>query len=460
MTSNQTCFRALDKPKKILIENARIILGSKGIIQEKSILVSDRKIVAIGDKTAIKRSHGSWELDLDASNCLVMPGFINNHSHIAMALLRGMAEDLPLFNWLRDKVWPIEAKLKPWQIEIGAALGATEALLSGTTTINSNYIYDSTGSEASALNAIGLRGVISHGIFDWTGEKGLKATEDLAAHFHGNDEGRIRIATSPHAPYSCSPELLKKIEALRRKLNEKYGKDYPILNTLHVAESNAEAEEIRSRYNVDTKRGVVSYLYSLGVLNSDTICAHSIHLTEDDYFAFRESRASIASCPISNLKVGVGVADLPRAISEGIVVSLGTDGPASNNTVDMFETTKMASLLAKGLKGDTTQLGSKESIMLATAGGAKSLHQEAQIGSIFEGARADMVLLDLSSISAMPFYDAFNYIAYSARSRDVHDVLVDGRILVRDGAVQTINIQNLRENISSAVSEIASDLSK
>ena len=460
MTSNQSCFRALDKPRKILIENARIILGSKGTIQEKSILISDRKIVAIGDKTAIEQAQGSWELDLDASNCLVMPGFVNNHSHIAMALLRGMAEDLPLFNWLRDKVWPIEAKLKPWQIEIGAALGATEALLSGTTTVNSNYIYDSAGSEASALKAIGMRGVISHGIFDWTREKGLKATEDLAAHFHGKDEGRIRIATSPHAPYSCSPELLKSIEALRRKLNEKYGKDYPILNTLHVAESNAEAEEIKSRYNVDAKRGVVSYLYSLGVLNSDTICAHSIHLTEDDYLAFRESRASIASCPISNLKVGVGVADLPRAISEGIVVSLGTDGPASNNTVDMFETTKMASLLAKGLKGDTTQLSSKESFLLATAGGAKSLHQEAQVGSIFEGARADIVLLDLSSISAMPFYDAFNYIAYSARSRDVRDVLVDGRILVRDGAIQTVNLQILKENISSAVSEIASDLSK
>jgi 5-methylthioadenosine/S-adenosylhomocysteine deaminase len=457
MTSNRSCFRTLQEPRKLLIKNAKTIICSKGSINAKSILVSGRRIAAIGEKSKIRQDHGSWEIELDASNCLVMPGFVNNHSHIAMSLLRGMAEDLPLFNWLRDKIWPIEAKLKPWQIEIGAALGAVEALLAGTTTVNTNYIYDRIGSEASALKAVGMRAAISHGIFDWTREKGLRATEDLCTHFHGADEGRIRVATSPHSAYTCSPDLLKNIETLRRKLNEKNGKKYPILNTLHVAESSTEAEEIKSKYAVDAKRGVANYLYSLGVLNQDTICAHSIHLTEDDYLAFRNSHASIASCPISNLKVGVGVADLPRAISEGITVSLGTDGPASNNTLDMFETTKMASLLAKGLKGDTTQLGSEESFLLATFGGAKSLHQENDIGGIFEGAKADLVLMDLSNISALPFYNPFNYITYSARSRDVRDVLVDGRILVRNGKVQTINLENLRERISLATTEIASD---
>jgi 5-methylthioadenosine/S-adenosylhomocysteine deaminase len=455
LSSNQSCFNRLAERKTTLIDNARILLSSRGPIEGVSILVSDRRIVAIGDRTEIRRNHGSWEEKIDASDCLAIPGFVNNHSHIAMALLRGLAEDLPLLNWLRDKIWPIEEKLKPWQIEIGAALGASESLLSGTTCVTSTYFYDSGGSEASAIEKTGLRAWIGHGIFDWAEEKGLRATKDLVAHFHGKDKGRIRIATAPHSSYSCSPELLKKIEALRESLSEKFGAQYPILNTIHVAEARTEAHEIKNRYGEDASHGILNYLHSLGVLNSDTICAHCIHLSDDDYIALSETGASIASCPISNLKVGCGVADLPRIISHGIVLSLGTDGPASNNSLDMFETTKIASLLAKGLTGDTTHMSSKVSFGIATEGGAKSLHQEREFGALFKGAKADIVLLDLSRISAMPFHDPYNYILYSARSSNVRDVLVDGRIVVRGGELLSVNLENLRGRISAAVSEIA-----
>ncbi len=457
MSSNQSCFNPLGEPKTTLIDNARIVLSSRGPIDTVSILVAERRILAIGDKVEIRRKYGAWEEIIDARNCLAIPGFVNNHSHIAMALLRGLAEDLPLLNWLRDKIWPIEERLKPWQIEIGAALGAAESLLSGTTCVTSIYFYDPGGSEASAIEKTGLRGWIAHGVFDWMEEKGLRLTQELVAHFHGKDAGRIRIATSPHSPYSCSPDVLRKIEALRGKLNQKFGARYPILNTIHVAEARTEAHEIKTRYNVDASRGILKYLNSLGVLNSDTICAHCIHLTEDDYIALGETGASIASCPISNLKVGCGVADLPRIISHGTVLSLGTDGAASNNSLDMFETAKVASLLAKGLKGDTTQMSSKRTFSIATEGGAKSLHQDREFGSLFEGAKADIVLLDLSKISAIPFHDPYNYILYSARSSNVRDVLVDGRSLVRDGELISVNLENLRNRISSAVSEIATD---
>jgi 5-methylthioadenosine/S-adenosylhomocysteine deaminase len=458
LPSNRSCFKRLDKPRDILIENARIVITPDGRSERTSIFISDRKIVALGVKSELKRKYGRPDAIIDASNSLVIPGFVNNHSHIAMALLRGLAEDLPLFNWLRDKVWPIEAKLKPWQIEVGAILGATEALLSGTTTINTNYIYDTEASEASALEFIGMRGLITHGIFDWTEEKSLGLTEDLTANHHGKDDGRIRTATSPHSAYSCSPELLKKIHALKGKLNAKYGRKYPVLCTIHAAESSAEAEEIKAKYGIDAKLGVIKYLQSIGFLDSQTICAHSIHLTEDDYKAYASTRASFASCPISNLKVGVGIADLPRALSEGITVSLGTDGPASNNTLDMFETMKMASLLAKGLKGDTTQVTSRQAFKIATEGGARSLWQEDEIGKIAVGYRADIVLLDLSGISALPFYDPYNYLAFAARSGDVTDVLVDGRILVRNRKIQTVDVERLRERVSSAVSEIGAQI--
>jgi 5-methylthioadenosine/S-adenosylhomocysteine deaminase len=438
----------------LLIENARIVLTDKGAMNETSVMVSERKIRAIGPAELLRREFGPFEDVIDASYCIVIPGFINNHSHIAMTLLRGLAEDLPLFNWLRDKVWPIESKLKPWQIETGAILGAVECLLSGTTTVNTNYIFDNEGSEASALNMIGMRGVVSHGIFDWSQEKSLRATEDLASRFHGMDQGRIRVATSPHAAYSCSPELLKQIEVLRRELNEKYGRKYPILNTIHAAESPAEAEEINSKYGADARRGIIHYLESLGVLSSDTVCAHSIHLTEDDYSSYKRAGASMASCPVSNLKVGVGVADLPRALSEGVTLSLGTDGAASNNTLDMFETMKLASLLAKGIKGDTTQLSSRVTYELASVGGAKSLRQESAIGSIHVGARADVVLVTLENVSGMPFYDPYNFLVYAARSCDVRDVLVDGRLIVKNRAVQTVDLENLRKRLDKAVEEI------
>ena len=444
----------LSAPHSLLIEDAKVALTPSGVAKHASILVSERKVKAIGDREEIKKQYGMWDETVNATECIAMPGLVNTHSHIAMSLLRGLAEDLPLMKWLQDRIWPLEKKLKPEQIELGAAVGAVEALLSGTTTMTSVYFYDRSGSEASALYDIGMRGLLAHGIFDWTEEPGLKKTEEFVQEWHGKDEGRIRVATSPHAPYSCSPDLLKKIEALRVKLNENHGRQYPVLNTIHVAEARTEAADIESKYKVPVDHGVASYLDSLGVLNSDTIAAHSIHLTEDDYIAFKKTGASIASCPVSNLKVGMGVADLPKALSEGITVGLGTDGPASNNTLDMFETMKMASLLSKGLKGDTTLMTAKDTFDLATVGGARALHQENAIGSLAPGMKADIVLLDLANVSALPFYDPYHHIVYSARSGHVRDVFVDGRQIVKSGEVLSVDMEKLRHKVLSTVSEV------
>lgn len=447
-------FNPLPSPKTTLIENAKIVLTRAGPLKRTSILISDRRIKAFGEKEEIRKKYGGWEESLDANTCIAMPGLINTHSHIGMGLLRGLAEDLPLFKWLQERIWPLEAKLKPEHIELGATIGAVEALLSGTTTITSVYFYDKAGSEASAVYGAGNRGVLAQGVFDWTEEKGTKKTEEYVEEWHGRDEGRVRIATSPHAPYSCSPQLLRHIELLREKLNDIRGREYPILNTIHVAEAPGEAHEIETKYKVPVEHGVVTYLDSLGVLNSQTIAAHSIHLTEYDYEAFQRSGASISSCPVSNLKVGMGVADIPKALSQNITVSLGTDGPASNNSLDMFETMKFASLLQKGLKGDTTLLGAKDSFDLATSGGAKALRQDGHIGTLDLGMRADIVLLDTSRISALPLYDPYHHIAYSARAGDVRDVFVDGRLVVSSGKPTLVDMEKLVLKIGPAVSEI------
>ncbi|MHB1909496.1 MAG: amidohydrolase family protein [Nitrososphaerales archaeon] len=453
MSEDQFCVLPLPKRQVLLIKNAKAILAEQASPAD-GIAIIDGVIQCIANTADLRRQFGKFDEEIDATNCLVVPGFVNNHSHVAMSLLRGLAEDLPLLDWLKNRIWPLEAKLKPWHIEVGALLGSAEALLSGTTTITSIYFYDPSGSEASAALATGIRGVFAHGVFDWTEEKALAATRAYVEHFHGKDSGRIRIATSPHAPYSCSPKLLKTIEDLRQNLNLQFGKTYPVLNTIHVAEARTEPKDIEKKYGVDVSKGVVYYLHSLGVIGPETIAAHCIHLTEHDYVALQKSQTTIASCPVSNLKVGMGVANLQKALSHNILVSLGTDGPASNNTLDMFETCKVASLLAKGLSGDTTALSSRESFSLGTINGARSLHQNNEIGSLREGKRADIVILDLSSANAIPYFDPYNYLVYSAKSSDVRDVIVDGRILVRNRALLTVDLEKLASKVSQAVSEI------
>ncbi|HZW56329.1 MAG TPA: amidohydrolase [Nitrososphaerales archaeon] len=444
----------LRQPKTVLIKDARVVVTESGPVQNLSLYVADRTIVAMGEAASIRSEFGQAEEEIDASKCLVIPGFVNNHSHIAMTLLRGFAEDLPLLSWLRDKVWPAEAKLKPEDVYLGAVCGAAEALLSGTTSITSVYFYDSSGSEAKALDDVGMRGILAHGMFDWTREDGLKKTEEMVEKFHGKDQGRIRIATSPHAPYSCSPDLLKEIETMRIKLNQKFGRAYRVMNTLHVAEARNEAREIESKYGVNVSKGVASYLRSLGVLTDETIAAHCIHLTEDDIVSFKSTQATVASCPVSNLKVGMGVADIPKMISNGITVSLGTDGPASNNALDMFETSKMASLLPKGVQGDTTLMSARQTFEISTLGGARSMHQSDQIGSLAVGKRADLVILDLSAPHSQPFYDPYSHLLFSAKSQDVRDVLVDGRILAGNRKLLFLDTEVLQNEISRRIGEL------
>jgi 5-methylthioadenosine/S-adenosylhomocysteine deaminase len=217
------------------------------------------------------------------------------------------------------------------------------------------------------------------------------------------------------------------------------------MNIIYVSESRKESQETENRYKLPVKNGFASYLDSLGVLNQHTIAAHCLHLTEDDIAAFKKTRASIASCPISNLKVGMGVADLPKLISNGIIEGLGTDGHASNNTLDMFETMKMASLLPKGIQGDTTLMNARQAFETATLGGAKSMLQEKKTGSIAVGKRADVAILDLKSPNSFPFYDSYAHPVFSARTHDVRDVIVNGRILTRNRKILAIDVEKLEE---------------
>jgi 5-methylthioadenosine/S-adenosylhomocysteine deaminase len=449
---NRSYVLPLPRPSSILIKDASYVLTEDGPRNDLSLFVRDRRIVALAeDANSLTLQFGAAEEVIDARKLLVIPGFVNNHTHLAMTLLRGYAEDLPLMSWLSEKIWPAEARLEPDDIYLGAVAGAAEALLSGTTTLNSAYFYNTGGSEAEALLDVGPRAVVAHGFFDWTSEGSFARAGEMIFKYHGADEARIRCAVGPHSPYSCSPGLLKDIESFRARIEGEAGNGFPMLNEIHVAEAGEEAREVERKYGVTVRKGVLSYLDTLGVLNERTVAADCIHLTEEDVAALKSSRASVASCPISNLKVGMGVANLPRLISNGVTVSLGTDGPASNNTLDMFETAKMASLLPKGLQNDTTLMNSRQTFEIATLGGATSLGQRSEIGSIAPGKRADIVTVNLSNAHSFPFYEPYSHLIFTARAHDVRDVIVDGRLLVRNRRLLTVDIDELQKRIDERV---------
>ena len=443
-------YTKLPEPSTILVRNPKFLVAEGGLATNRSLLVDNRKIKMIASEAEIRRKYkGDYET-IDANGCMVMPGLVNTHSHIGMSMLRGYAEGLPLLSWLKARIWPAEAKLKPKQIELGAALGAVEMVLSGTTSAVSMYFYSKEGSEASAMFNVGLRGIATHSVFEWTRDEALKRTEEFVRDWHGKDDGRIRIATSPHSPYTCGPETLKQVEAKRLGLNEKYGSKYRILNSMHVAEATNEVKEIESNYKVKVNDGVAAYLGRLGVLTKDMIAAHCIHLTENDLKALKRSSASVASCPLSNLKLGMGVARLSQMMARGINVSIATDGAASSNLLDMFEAMKFASLLQKGVNNDPTLMSAKGCFDAATINGAKAMHQDAITGSLKEGKRADLVIMQLDGPNSMPIYDPYNYLVFAARSGDVRDVVVDGRIIVKDRQVTTVDMGKLREEVASA----------
>lgn len=411
-----------------------IIVSDKGPIFEGALAFEDDRILGVGSASDVSnRFHGFEKIDV--SNCIVMPGFVNAHTHTAMCLLRGSAEDMSLHDWLEKRIWPLESHLTPRDIETGALLGAYEALLSGTTTLNSQYFYSPEGSEAHAFAKSGIRAVVGHGFFEQTREEGLRLTSEMAKKWHGSENGRIRISVDPHSTYSTGPGAYRDAYELMLELNNQFGDKGEIFLHTHVAESPTEAEMVKSNFNVHFDGGVVNYLHNLGVLSENMVAVHTIHVSDEEIALLRKANVRVALNPVSNLKVGMGVAPYVRLKTAGIQVGLGTDGAASNNTLDMFESLKLLPLLQKGLSGNAASVPATEAFETATLGGAKALKWNDEIGLIREGYKADVVVLDISNMHSQPLYNVYSHLVYSARSSDVRHVFVDGRQLVEDGRI-------------------------
>ncbi len=432
---------------EFMIKGGYIVTEPGRVVRDGVLVVEDGEIIDVGGRE-IQVKYRGYEA-LDAGGKLVIPGLINTHTHAAMTLLRGYADDMLLDEWLNKKIWPLEANLRPEDVYIGTMLACLEMMRSGTTTFADMYFY--MGRAAEAVKETGLRALISHGMIELgdkeKGEREIMEAEKLIRNYHGGANGRLRVMFGPHAPYTCSPDYLVRVKELAVK--------HDVMVNIHVAETRGEAKQIEKRFGVNLGgKGVIHYLDSLNFLYSNVLAAHTVWVSPGEINVLFKRGVKVSHNPVSNLKIACGIAPVQAMLDRGVTVSLGTDGAASNNTLDMFETMKVAALIHKNINMDPTVLRAEKVFEMATVSGAKSLGLEGEIGTLKPGKKADIVILDLKKPRLTPLHNVFSHLVYAARGEDVETVIVDGRILMEEGEIKTVN----EEEVLRKASETAKNL--
>jgi 5-methylthioadenosine/S-adenosylhomocysteine deaminase len=444
----------------ILIQNGTILTMHNGkIIRQGAIAIEDKTIIETGKTHELKRKYRRGYEKIDVKGKVVIPGLINTHQHAAMSLLRGYADDLQLQEWLEKWIWPVEKHMTAHDIYTGALLTAIESVMGGTTTVNTMYHYTPEENEAKAFADAGLRGIIGHVCFSWRKKEDKGALENLARNWHNKADGVTRVSIDPHAPYSVDPEYMKELKRKREELNQKYGSEKaPIIWHTHIAETTDENEKIRKVFNVQLKDGVMEYLDSLEVLDERVVAAHCVALTGKDMEIMKKRKLNVSHNPISNLKLASGISPIPKMLRKGITVSLGTDSPCSNNTADMFEVMKTAAILHKGINKNPTIMPAEKVLEMATIEGAKALSWENEIGSIEVGKKADLSIINLRKPHLCPVYDEASHLVYAAKASDVETVIINGRIVMENRKLTTLNIEKIMQMVEKAKNRLLSKL--
>jgi len=420
----------------------------RGPLREGGVLVRGERIVELGPAEELARRHPAVPVE-DLGEALIFPGLVNAHTHASMTIFRGLAEDLPLMTWLHEYIFRVESRLRGEWVYWGAKLALCEMLRSGVTAFCDMYLFEPY--VIRAVEEAGMRAALGEGLFDFPSpgygplEEGLRLTEDLLRAFERHP--RIRIMVMPHAVYTCSPETLKKAAALA----ERYGARLHI----HLSETREEVFQCLERYG----RRPVAHLEALGLLAENLHVAHAVELTEEEIELLAKRRVSVAHCPESNLKLGSGVARVPEMLKAGVRVTLGTDGPASNNDLDLLSEMRTAALLQKGLRRDPTVLPAREVLRMATEEGARALGFE-RCGRLEPGYEADLAALDLRRPDLSPMHDPLALLVYSARAGAVREVMVAGRWLLREGRLLTLDEEETRQWVAGVAREIREFLEK
>jgi len=437
-----------------------VTMGPKGIIRNGAVVIENSCIVDVGKSAELKRKYSGYE-KIKAEGKVVIPGLINTHQHAAMSLLRGYADDYPLNEWLNNWIWPLEKHMTGHDIYVGALLTALESIMGGTTTVNTMYHYIKGGSEAQAFTETGLRGVVGHVCFSWRKDEDKKALRNLAKDWHNKENGLIRTSVDPHAAYTVDPECMKELREITKEINEKYGSpDSPIIWHMHVAETQDEPKKIQQAFNVSIQGGVIEYLGSLGVLGNDVVAPHCVAITQRDIEILKERGVKVSHNPVSNLKLASGISPVPSLIKAGVTVALGTDSPCSNNNTDMFGVMKTTALLHKGVHKDPTLMPAEQVLRMATIEGAKALLWDKQIGSIEIGKSADLAIVDFKKPHLCPLFNEISHLVYSARASDVDTVLIDGKIVMENREITTIDVPKILEMTEKTKENLLANLDK
>ncbi len=404
------------------------------IIPDGAVAIHGQKIIAVGPAAELNERYAATETR-DCNGCAIIPGLINGHAHVPMSLLRGMVADQQLDVWLFGYMFPVESQFVNADFSyVGTLLSCAEMIRGGTTTFVDMYYFEE--EVARAADEAGMRAICGQTVMRLptpdapSFDAGLERARRFMEQWSGHE--RIIPTVAPHAPYTCTDRIYQEAAALCAQ----YGT--PLIT--HLSETAREVEESIQERDVTPIR----YAKRVGAFDGLCIAAHCVHATEDDIRLLREQRVGAVPCPTSNLKLASGVAPYRRLIEAGVRTGLGTDGPASNDDQDMFTEIQLAALLPKGVSGDPTAVPAREAFALATCWGARAIHLDHLVGSLEAGKRADIVVVELGKLHSAPRYtysaDAiYSHLVYGARAADVRDVLVDGRLLLRDHALTTLD---------------------
>lgn len=422
----------------ILIKNISYLdIEEEKIVDKADIFIEENKIKKIGENLDQKADQV-----LDGENKLLTPGFVNAHTHLGMSYFRNYADDLALMDWLENEIWPIEAKLNAKDIYWSSLLSIIENIKSGVTSFCDMY-YEMDRVGDAAIEA-GIRGVLTRGMtdVDGKGEEKLQEFDDLYNNYHEKSNGRIRVVPAPHAIYTCSTEFLKEIA--KRSLER-----YDSLIHIHLSETLTEVENSKKEYGMTP----IEYVNSLGLLDSQIIAAHCVHITDEEIELVKDKKFYPVYNPSSNLKLASGFTPVDKLLKNNITMALGTDGDSSNNNQDFVEEMHIGGIVNKAVTMNEKAVPAIEILKMATINGAKALGFE-KLGLVKEDYLADLTIFDLNSNSFTPRNNLISALVYSASSSDVESVICDGKFIMKDRKLVNIDEEKIREIVNKRWEDI------
>ncbi|MFO7753706.1 MAG: amidohydrolase [Desulfobacteraceae bacterium] len=428
----------------LLVTNGTVLTmnADMEVITDGSVLVENGCIQKAGrfkDLSSVKADRV-----VDAKGGIIMPGLVNTHTHASMTLFRGLADDLPLMEWLREHIFPAEAGLTREKVHAGAMLACAEMILSGTTCFCDMYLFED--EVAHAASKAGMRAVVGEVLYDFPSpnygnlENGFAYAGDMIEKW--KHDPLVTVALEPHSPYICAPELLERAGDMARTAN------VPLV--IHVSETMGEYEQTMQKYN----RTPVGLLSDLGLLRPNLLACHCVHLSDNDIELLSANSVKVAHCPESNMKLASGVAPVPAMLERGVCVGLGTDGCASNNDLDLFGEMDTAAKVHKVFSKDPQAVNAETAVRMATINGARALGLGSVTGSLEPGKRGDIIVVDTTAPHLFPMYNPYSHLVYSASGNDVTTVIIDGKPVMENRNVLTMDTARIMETVKMHAAEI------